>query len=226
MTSFADRLLPFLTNFPLPAALPDGVSAESPYRQADVQPLLKAFARQYYASPAPRVAMLGINPGRFGSGRTGVAFTDPVALADECGIANLLPRQRELSSQFIYQVVAAMGGPARFYQNFYLGSLYPLVLLRQERNYNYYDSSALTAALADDMRLSLQQQVHEVGLRREVAVCLGRRNAKYLQQLNQELTLFDHIEVLDHPRYLMQYKRRELPQHVARYVEVLSTIIK
>ncbi len=188
--------------------------------------MLKAFARQYYASPAPRVAMLGINPGRFGSGRTGVAFTDPVALADECGIANLLPRQRELSSQFIYQVVAAMGGPARFYQNFYLGSLYPLVLLRQERNYNYYDSSALTAALADDMRLSLQQQVHEVGLRREVAVCLGRRNAKYLQQLNQELTLFDHIEVLDHPRYLMQYKRRELPQHVARYVEVLSTIIK
>ncbi|AIZ64060.1 hypothetical protein PK28_10765 [Hymenobacter sp. DG25B] len=226
MTSFADRLLSFLTGFPLPAALPAGVSAESPYQQPAVQPLLTAFARQYYASPAPRIALLGINPGRFGSGRTGVAFTDPVALADNCGIANPLPRQRELSSQFIYQVVAAMGGPARFYQDFYLGSLYPLVLLREERNYNYYDAPALTAALADDLRLSLHQQVHEVGLRRTVVVCLGRRNAKYLQQLNQELRLFEHIEVLDHPRYLMQYKRRELPQHVARYVEVLSALIQ
>ena len=62
----------------------------------------------------------------------------------------------------------------------------------------------------------------EVGLVRRVAVCLGRRNGQHLLRLNQELGLFDQVHVLDHPRYLMQYKRRELHQNVARYVAVLE----
>ncbi|WP_375378266.1 uracil-DNA glycosylase family protein [Hymenobacter cellulosilyticus] len=157
-----------------------------------------------------------------GHGRTGIAFTDPVALNDFCGIANELPQQRELSSQFVYEVVAALGGPAAFYQDFYLGSLYPLVLLRHGLNYNYYDSPALIKALTPAIRLSLNQQVKEVGLARHAAVCLGRRNGEHLLRLNQELHLFDQIHILDHPRYLMQYKRRELPRHVDRYVEVLN----
>ncbi|RYU83217.1 uracil-DNA glycosylase family protein [Hymenobacter persicinus] len=225
MSSFADRLLRFLTEFPLPAApLPDGVQAVSPYREPGPRELLTEFAHRYYAGAQPRVALLGINPGRLGNGRTGVAFTDPVALAQDCGIANELPQNREISSQFVYQVIAAMGGPAAFYQDFFLGSLYPLVLLRQGLNYNYYDAPALTRALADDIRLSLQRQVLEVGLHRRVAVCLGRRNGQFLTRFNQELQLFDRIHILDHPRYLMQYKRRELPEHVARYAAVLDEI--
>jgi hypothetical protein len=98
-------------------------------------------------------------------------------------------------------------------------------LLREGRNYNYYDAPALTAALDPAIRLSLQQQVEEVGLRRDVAVCLGRRNGQYLTRWNQELRLFDDIHILDHPRYLMQYKRRELAANVARYVEVLTGLM-
>ena len=223
--SFADRLLSFLTSFPLPAApLPDEVQAYSPYQEPGPRELLTQFAGRYYAGPQPRVALLGINPGRLGNGRTGVAFTDPVALQDVCGIPNSLPRQREPSSQFVHAVVEALGGPAAFYQQFYLGSLYPLVLLRHGRNYNYYDTPRLQAALLPAIRDSLTRQVHEVGLQRHAAVCLGRRNALLLQQLNQELGLFDHIHVLDHPRYLMQYKRRELAAHVARYAEVLANL--
>ncbi|MCB2410473.1 uracil-DNA glycosylase family protein [Hymenobacter lucidus] len=222
MPTFADRLLRFLTTFPLPAALPDEAVALSPYHEATPRELFTRFARQYYADNQPRVALLGINPGRLGNGRTGVAFTDPVALADACGIANELPRRRELSSQFVYEVIAAMGGPAAFYQDFFLGSLYPLVLLRQGRNYNYYDSLALLKALEPDIRLSLRQQVLEVGLARHAAVCLGRRNGQHLLRLNQELGLFDQIHVLDHPRYLMQYQRRDLARHVDQYVAVLN----
>ena len=85
-------------------------------------------------------------------GRTGVAFTDHGALTEFCGIAHDLPRQRpELSSQFVYQVVAALDGPQTFYQHFYLGSIYPLVLLNKDLNYDYYDSPALTKALWPDM---------------------------------------------------------------------------
>ncbi|GAA3994695.1 hypothetical protein GCM10022408_01380 [Hymenobacter fastidiosus] len=223
MLSFADRLLRFLTDFPLPAApLPDEVVALSPYQEPGPRALLTEFAHRYYSGAQPRVALLGINPGRLGNGRTGVAFTDPVALADSCGIANGLPRNREISSQFVYEVIAAMGGPAAFYQDFFLGSLYPLVLLRQGRNYNYYDAPALLKALTPAIHRSLQQQVLEVGLHRHVAVCLGRRNGEFLTRFNQELPLFDQIHVLDHPRYLMQYRRRDLAAHVAQYAAVLQ----
>ncbi|MCR5889932.1 DUF4918 family protein [Hymenobacter sp. J193] len=222
--SFADRLLPFLTEFPPPLPLPDGVQAFSPYQENTPRELLSRFAQQYYSGDQPRVALLGINPGRLGNGRTGIAFTDPVALQDACGIANALPRQREPSSQFVYEVVAALGGPTAFYQDFFLGSLYPLVLLKNGLNYNYYDSPALQTALLPAIRDGLQRQVHEVGLARHAAVCLGRRNALLLHRLNEELQLFRRIEVLDHPRYLMQYKRRQLIENVARYVEVLDDV--
>ena len=147
MSHFADQLSRFLTEFPLPPALPGQVEAHSPFREPAVHRLLHEFASKFYADDVPRVALLGINPGRLGMGRTGVAFTDPVALREICGIANDLPRGRpELSTQFVYRVVEALGGPAEFYQHFFLGSIYPLVLLNNGLNYNYYDSPALTKA--------------------------------------------------------------------------------
>lgn len=225
--SFATRLLHFLTEFPLPSVLPEGVAADSPYSEPAVLDLLTRFSTRYYAGPAPRVAVLGINPGRFGGGRTGVAFTDPTALANDCGIAHDLPRQRrELSSSFVYQVIAEMGGPAAFYQHFYLGSVYPITLLRHGLNYNYYDAPDLIKALWPDMQLSLRQLVAEVGVRTDVAVCLGKQNALFMNKLNKELQLFDKIIVLDHPRYLMQYKSKDTAANVAHYVEALGSCLE
>lgn len=222
--TFADRLLSFLTGFPAAPPLPGGVEALNPYRTAPAHGLLTQFAHRYYADNEPRVALLGINPGRFGGGSTGVAFTDPAALATHCGIPNELPRRPELSSQFVYQLIEALGGPAEFYRHFYLGSLYTLVLMREGRNYNYYDSAPVTKALWPDMRASLWQQA-EVGLRRDVAVSLGRRNGEYFQRLNEELGLFERIIVLDHPRFIMQYKRRLVPDFVAEYARVLGELV-
>ena len=226
MPNFAERLLNFLSTFPLPTGLPVGVAAHSPFREPAVRELSSRFSEKFYADAPPRVAVLGINPGRLGMGRTGVAFTDPGALAEFCGIDHNLPRQRpELSSQFIYQVVAALGGPAAFYQHFYLGSIYPLVLLNKGLNYNYYDSPALTKALWSDIHLSLRQQVSESGLRTDVAVSLGQRNGLFLNRLNDEMRLFEKIIVLDHPRYLMQYRRRDQATNVAHYVQELGSLV-
>ena len=149
MPSLAVSLPHFLSTFPLPAALPANVEAQSPFREPAVFDLLSQFAHKFYSEAPPyrvrpRVAVLGINPGRLGMGRTGVAFTDPGALTEFCGITHDLPRQRpETSSQFVYKVIAEMGGPAAFYHHFYVGSLYPLVLLKNGLNHNYYDSPAL-----------------------------------------------------------------------------------
>jgi hypothetical protein len=75
------------------------------------------------------------------------------------------------------------------------------------------------------MQRSLTQQAEQLGLRRDVAVSLGRRNGEFLRKLNDELGLFDRIEVLDHPRFLMQYRRRFMDQNVAHYVEVLGGLL-
>jgi hypothetical protein len=223
--TFASRLLHLLTTFPPAPALPDQVQAYNPYQEPAVAALLTQFGQKFYADDRPRVALLGINPGRFGAGRTGVAFTDPAALAEHCHIPNDQPRHPELSSQFVYRVVAELGGPTEFYRHFYLGSLYPLVLLRDGKNYNYYDSPALQRALEPEIRVALQRQAAELGLARHAAVCLGRRNGLLFEKLNQELALFDKIVVLDHPRYLMQYKRRELAAHVAHYAKTLAGLV-
>ncbi|MBC7448517.1 MAG: DUF4918 family protein [Hymenobacteraceae bacterium] len=222
--SFADRLLSFLTTFPAPAGLPTHVMAANPYIAEPSRALLTTFAGKFYGDERSRVAVLGINPGRFGGGTTGISFTDPVALADFCGIPNALPRRREMSSEFVYQFIAALGGPAEFYAHFYLGSVYPMVLLKEGLNYNYYDAPALTRALWPQLLDSLRQQV-EVGFRRDVVVSLGRRNAQFLRKLNQEVKLFDEIIELDHPRYIMQYKRRALAEYVAQYVAVLGGLV-
>jgi hypothetical protein len=227
MNDFATRLLHLLRDFPLPAApLPGAVEVRSSFQDPAVAAILTAFAQKYYRGTAPRVGIFGINPGRFGGGRTGVAFTDPVALTEICGIAHSLPKQRrELSSEFVYKFIAELGGPTPFYEHFFLSSVYPLELTHAGKNYNYYDAPALTKALWPDMQRSLTQQAEQLGLRRDVAVSLGRRNGEFLRKLNDELGLFDRIEVLDHPRFLMQYRRRFMDQNVAHYVEVLGGLI-
>ncbi|GAA4041348.1 hypothetical protein GCM10022409_29160 [Hymenobacter glaciei] len=226
MPKLAVQLLHFLSSFPQPNTLPPGIEAQNPFREPAVQALAQRFADKFYADDQPRVALLGINPGRLGMGRTGVAFTDPVALSKICGIANELPRGRpELSTQFVYRVVGALGGPAEFYRHFFLSSIYPLVLLNNGLNYNYYDSPALIKTLWPDMQRSLRQQATDFGLRRDVAISLGKRNGEFLRKLNDELGLFKRIVVLDHPRYLMQYRRRDLEANVAKYVAVLGDLV-
>ena len=226
MSTIAAHLPHFLADFPAPPVLPPGIEAQNPFREPAVRALAERFAAKFYVDNQTRVALLGINPGRLGMGRTGVAFTDPAALSEICGIANDLPRGRpELSTQFVYRVVAALGGPAEFYRHFFLSSIYPLVLLNYGLNHNYYDSPALIKTLWPDLQRSLRQQVADFGLRRDVAVSLGKRNGEFLKKLNDELQLFDKIVVLDHPRYLMQYRRRDLEANVAKYVEILGELL-
>jgi hypothetical protein len=166
--------------------------------------------------------IFGINPGRFGAGVTGVAFTDPVALADWCGIDNDLPRRRELSSEFIYQLIDRMGGPDAFYSRYFLSAVCPLGFTRGGRNLNYYDAAALQRAVEPLVIRSIRAHL-SAGGRRQSAIVLGAgANARYLLQLNEAHGIFGAIHSLDHPRFIMQYRRRKLRDYLARYEEVLT----
>ena len=166
--------------------------------------------------------VFGINPGRFGAGVTGVTFTDPVALADECGIANELPRKRELSSIFVYDFIKRFGGPESFYQRFFLTAASPLGFTRQGLNYNYYDDPALAKSVTPFIASTMRRQI-ALGGRTDRAIVFGAgENFRFLKRLNEEHGFFRTVDALDHPRFIMQYKRKRLNEYFERYGEVFS----
>ena len=119
-------MLQFLDRLRAPRGLPRGIEVMNPYRDPRVRGYVERFFRTFYADTAPRTFVFGINPGRFGGGRTGIMFTDPVALEDCCGIPNDLDKRREISSEFIYDFIGDCGGVQGFYSRFFLTAVSPL----------------------------------------------------------------------------------------------------
>jgi len=120
------QILKFLSHLQLTIQLPKGVGVMNPYRDPAAWKLCEQFYNKYYSDEAHRVLVLGINPGRFGGGITGIPFTDPLTLEKECGIQNTLKKKTELSAEFIYRMIGDYGGPDQFYRRFYISALSPL----------------------------------------------------------------------------------------------------
>lgn len=197
----------------------------NPYADARVRRYVRAFLDTFYGDNEPRVLVFGINPGRFGAGLTGVTFTDPVALADECGIANDLPRRRELSSIFVYAFINRFGGAEPFYRRFFLTAASPLGFTSGGNNYNYYDDRKLARAVTPFIAGTIRQQI-AMGGRQDHAIVFGTgENLRFLRRLNDEHGFFGKLSGLDHPRFIMQYRRKRLDAYLAKYEEVFSAAI-
>lgn len=225
--AFAERVLTFSRELQVPSIpLPEGFSWLFPYEQAETQRVMALFYWKYYADDQPRFFVFGINPGRFGAGITGVPFTDPVRLAEDCGIANAFAQKQELSAQFIWQVIRAFGGPERFFKHFYITALSPLGFVRRGVNVNYYDDRQLLRAVEPFLVWNLRTQI-SFGARREVALCVGEgQNFRIFQRLNAEHGFFDRIEALPHPRWVMQYRRKSADAYVEQYLQVLCAVLQ
>ncbi len=219
--TFADRAITYYLNLRVPTNMPPGVSALNPYQSPPVQAVVQTFYQKFFHDQQPRVFVMGINPGRFGAGVTGISFTTAQNLRTYCGIENPLPNTPELSSRFVYRVVEALGGASAFYSRFFLTSLYPLALMKDNKNYNFYDDRATTAALWPVITDMVRQQL-TFGYDRRVGICLGKKNEGFLKRLNDEQGFFDQIIALDHPRYILQYRSRDLEGYVDQYVRTLA----
>ena len=88
------------------------------------------FYKKYYDDHQQRHIILGINPGRFGAGVTGVPFTDTKRLFDECGLQFTGKATHEPSATFVYEVINAYGGTEKFYKNFFVFILFALLDLQ------------------------------------------------------------------------------------------------
>lgn len=224
MKTFADRAIHFYSNLSINTVLPAGSEIMNPYENQAVKDIVTAFFTRFFDDQQDRVLVLGINPGRFGAGITGITFTDPIRLEEDCQIPNGFEKRSELSSRFIYEVISSYGGCQAFYQRFFLSAVSPFGFVRDGKNLNYYDERDLENAMGDFIESSLRDHLN-LGIRRDKAICLGEgKNMKYLEKLNRESKLFGEIIPLPHPRWVMQYRYKRKETFIGRYLEVLRHI--
>ena len=227
--TFAERVIAFNRALQFDGTLPEGVRIMNPFAESPTAlAASEAFYRKFYNDNCQRRMIVGINPGRLGAGLTGVPFTDPKRLAERCGITDYQgPPAHEPSSVFVYKMISRYGGENVFYRDFFITSLCPLGFTMQkeggrEVNFNYYDSKPLYEAVRTFMVDSLRRQLAWC-IRSDVGFCLGTgKNAAYLSRLNAEFGFFREIVPLEHPRYIMQYKSREISHYIDKYLSLFA----
>ncbi len=224
MDHTGDKFFDLLTKHPPKFTLPEGISLINPYTTDEVVKVLKLFCNKFYNKQNERILILGINPGRFGGGVTGISFTDPVALENECGIPNSFEKRTELSSKFIYEMINAFGGAELFYNHFVLSAVCPYGFLRGEKNYNYYDSAELLKASSGFIKNSLSLHA-KLNVRTDVVISLGKKNASMLEAFNQETKVFRKVIYLDHPRFILQYRLKYKAEYLSGYCQTLQQLI-
>lgn len=227
MPTFADQIIEFNNQLRYEGTLPKGIRIMNPFKDPVANELSATFYRKFYSNQHPRKLILGINPGRFGAGTTGIPFTDPKRLVEVCGIPFSGKPLHEPSSVFIYEMIQAYGGPHAFYSDFFIHSVFPLGFTSvdeqgKETNYNYYDSKDLQHHVLGFIIQHLRK-LTKLNVSTDVCFCLGTgANTSFLLKLNEEYQFFKRIVPLEHPRFIMQYKSKHKQEYIDKYLKVLG----
>ena len=221
---FSEQILDFYFSLQKDFDPPNGVEVIYPYDKPETRRVMEAFYTKYYNDTRPHTLLFGINPGRYGAGLTGVGFTDPILMEEKCGIVNSLEKRSELSANFICEVVDAYGGPETFYGDFLFTTVLPFGLLRNGKNYNYYDDKETLNYFEPLIVESIRKQMAYPNVSCRIATIGQGKNLVYLKELNARHDFFDTIEVLPHPRWVMQYQRKEKEKYIGVYLEVLRKL--
>lgn len=226
--TFAEKVIQFNRNLDLTVTLPENIRVMNPFREnKDALEISSKFYQKFYNDYNQRRLILGINPGRFGAGVTGIPFTDTKRLEEKCGIKLDGITTHETSSVFVYDVIEQYGCVDKFYSRFYINSISPLGFVKtndkgKEVNFNYYDSKALQNIVTPFMIESLKRQI-SFGIDRNIVYSFGAgKNLKFLQQINREYQFFDQIVPLEHPRYIMQYKLKNKQFYIKKYLNAFN----
>lgn len=224
--TFADKVIEFNRNLQYSGNLPDDFQILNPYLDnPETMIVMQKFYHKYYNDSNQRKFLIGINPSRHGAGVTGVPFTDTKRLENVCGIKMKSAHTHEISSVFIYDMIAEYGGAEEFYRDIYINSPFPLAIVRKSKgswiNANYYDDKELFNDVKDFMIDSLKKHI-SLNLDVSEVFILGKKNAEFISKLNQEANLFEKMTVLEHPRYIQQYKSKEKDLYIDKYILALK----
>jgi len=221
--SFADKIITFNTQLKYQGNLPEGFQVLNPYlNNPETLTVMRRFYHKYYNDNNQRKFIIGINPSRNGAGVTGIPFTDTKRLKSVCGIEMKSAHTHEISSVYLYDVIEAFGGAEKFYHQFYINSPFPLAIIRRTKgnnwvNANYYDDKNLFTHVKNFMIASLKDHI-TLGLNTDEVFVLGVKNAYFIKKINEEMNFFNKITVLEHPRYIQQYKSKEKQLYIDKYL--------
>lgn len=217
----SQKLIDFYLHLQPPPGLPAGVEVLFPHEKKEVQLIIKTFFNQYFNDDHKRGLIFGINPGRYGAGITGINFTAPKQLKINCGIQHAFNESSELSAEFIYEMIDVYGGPAKFYSDWFITPVCQLGFVKDGKNMNYYDAGDLLTAVTPYIVKNMETLL-EIGFRQQHCVCIGEdKNYKFLQRLNEQYKWFATITPLAHPRFIMQYRRKEKERYINLYISAL-----
>ena len=220
--TFAEQVIGFYTEMKRDWKIAKGFELIDPFDNSDTVDLFSRFYHKYFNDNHKRHFILGINPGRHGAGVTGVPFTDPKIIEEDCGLKNDFKKKNELSAIFVYDFIKAYSTLEDFYSKFYINSVCPLGFLRDGVNCNYYDDKLLFESVKKHIVVGIRSQIN-FGMHTDVAFCLGNGlNYKFLKKLNDEYSFFDKIAPLPHPRWVMQYRRKRKDEFIESYVKTLT----
>lgn len=221
MQTLARQLIHFYQQL-TPPTVPNGIRILHPQPDSKVMDIVKHFFEKYYNDNCQRKLMLGINPGRFGAGITGVNFTAPRQLKENCGIDHPWGNTTELSAEFIYEMITQYGGPEKFYSNYFIGAVSPLGFIKDGKNINYYDDKKLQQAVTTFIIETIQQQI-QMGFATDTCICIGgEKNYKFLVSINEQQGFFKKIIPFTHPRFIMQYRRKRKQEYVNEWLDALQ----
>lgn len=225
--TFADKIINFNNNLKYSGKLPEGISVLNPFiNNPETIIVMQQFYNKYYNDNKERKFIIGINPSRHGAGVTGVPFTDTKRLDNICGIMMTSAHTHEVSSVFMYDMIEEYGGVNKFYRNYYINSPFPLAIVRDAGdgkflNANYYDFEELFLCVEEFMIESLKKHI-EIGLNTDEVYILGKKNAEYIKRINDKVKIFKSMKVLEHPRYIQQYKSKEKALYIDKYLNILK----
>lgn len=226
--TLAGKIIDFNRNLIYTGKMPIGFQTINPYQDnPETMEVMKQFYHKYYNDSKQRKFMIGINPSRHGAGVTGVPFTDTKRLESVCGITMKSAYTHEVSSVFMYEMIAQYGGAKNFYQDIFINSPFPLAIIRETKegkwiNANYYDDADLFE-MTKDFMIGVLQEFISWGLDTSEVFVLGVKNARFINKLNKKAKLFNTITVLEHPRYIQQYKYWEKQLYIDKYISTLSS---
>lgn len=225
--TFAEKAIAFNSNLKYSGKLPENFQVLNPFvDNPETMQVMQKFYYKFYNDNKKRKFIIGINPSRHDAGITGVPFTDTKRLELVCGIPMSSAYSHEVSSVFIYEMIEAFGGVKNFYKNFYINSPFPLAIVRKTKegkwlNVNYYDDKNLFESVKDFMIISLKKHI-SLGLDTSEVFILGKKNADFIQIINKEQKLFGRLIVLEHPRFIQQYKSKEKQLYIDKYISALK----
>jgi hypothetical protein len=228
---FCKKLICFYQYLKPPDNLPKGIDVLFPQQNKEVMKVIKTFFKKFYSDTHSRRMILGINPGRFGAGITGINFTAPKQLKENCKINHPFKISSELSAEFIYEVIEVYGGVNKFFKEWFIGAVCPLGFITHPnpskevdkgKNINYYDDKKLQQAVTPFIIESISKQI-DIGFKTDFCICVGgEKNFKFLYTLNTQYSWFKEIIPLPHPRFILQYRRRKKENYVRQYLSALQ----